>query len=290
MEEAPAQASTATPKLRWETSLTEHVRGLALSPDGEYLAATTEKGVALLATSGQLLWEKDYSAISRWISYPKYQGAIPPLVVVPKGQWMAVAGDSGYRYVWVLDKQGRKQWYVKTTGTPQALAVTRKGDLLAIGTAAGHICLVSPQGKVLGDIEVRGVVGGLNWARQVMGGLAFSEDGTHLLITWGIGTVGLLSRAGKIMFAREPGGLTVMTLSMSRDLRWFLMVKKLSYSPLPERIELISQTGESLWEKELYGAEALISPDGSYIVAAGWLKPFGELAEGDLPRLLILDR
>lgn len=265
--EAQTPSSTAAPQLQWEKRLAGRVRNFEFSSDGRYLAALTDKGIALLETSGRLLWELPYSSISPWIRETDIFSTTT-VAVAPKGQWVAVGGTINYRYVWVLDKRGRKQWYVKTTGTPQALAITRQGDLLAIGTAGGHVYLVSLHGKVLTDVKLA-KLGEI----VIISALSFSADDAVLRTTRGVGIVALLNRHGKVVWKRDGAWLTV---TASRGRHWFIVTDNWRGVPLYDEpvdtVTLFSEDGKEVWRKSLHFVEALIAPDGSYVVVAGALQ------------------
>ena len=57
------------------------------------------------------------------------------MALSPSCERVAMAGDSGYRYVWVAgrDTEGKVH---QTVGTPLAVAFDLSGDYLAISTGA----------------------------------------------------------------------------------------------------------------------------------------------------------
>ena len=216
----------------WEQIVRGRIQQIAISPDRQYLLSNTEISVALLNASGNLLWEKEHTAISQW-----YRSYAPVTVAVaPNGRRLAVAGTEGYRCVWELDRSGRKRWFIKTIGTPEAMAFSHKGDLLAIATAKGHIYFVDNSGKVLMEIQYGGV------PRK----LKFSEDDEYLLTTETMGSAVLLTRTGEIVWQQHGAYMKILTNSM---FTWFLISETPMHGPIWINQTLLSRKGNFLWSE-----------------------------------------
>ncbi|MDM8559560.1 hypothetical protein [Candidatus Parabeggiatoa sp. HSG14] len=96
---------------------------VALSSDGQFLAAAGEKGTLALfdANSHQLIQ-----------NLQKHTGDISAVIFHPQGQWLASAGDDKQIILWSLsDKEPIRKW--KTPESILALAVNSNGTILASG-------------------------------------------------------------------------------------------------------------------------------------------------------------
>jgi len=247
------QSPSSPPRLIWRQPLAGEARlPLVISPDEHYAVALTDKELALLETqTGKLLWQQNFTTINRWMR------KVEAVAVAPDARWLAIAGSTDYRYVWALDKQGRRKWHVPLKSTPQALAISNCGDRLAIGTAGGTISIVNDQGKLLQHV---------NFDNAIIEGLRFSEDDKKLITTRGWFQLGVLNSAGEVLWKRTG---CILSLSASRDYQHFAVVDEINHSS-DETLSLYSFNGKTVWTKKLSGSRAFILGDGSRTLVSGW--------------------
>jgi len=184
--------------LSWERELSGKVINLDVSSDGQCVAVTTTTGIALLRTNNELVWERPF--LNQWmaasINTPVERR---PVAVAPRCRWVAVAGASNYRYVWLFGVHGQARAHIATPGTPEALAISHRGDVLAIGTAAGHLLFVNPRGVVQRDVTLSDRLPVLD----IFDRLQCSPDDVLLLTTWAGGTTALFTRQGEPIWTRQ---------------------------------------------------------------------------------------
>ena len=181
-----------------------------VAPDGACMAVATSQGLAVLDKTGKPVWERAY--VNRWLA-----AEVGPIAVSPGCHWLAVAGRSGYRYVWFLGPGGRPYAHARIThGTPTALTINHRGDTLAVGTGAGHLLLMDAQGAIRKDITF-----GHRWVGR-LDGLKYSADDALLLTTETWLTAGLLNADGVPLWTRALGALN--TIYPNDDWTSFLVV------------------------------------------------------------------
>jgi hypothetical protein len=264
--------------LLWERKLDAKIERVVPSADGRCLAVATDSGVTVLDNSGRELWSREYRSISPWLKPEtlQFQHRSEVLAVAPHCSWIALAGDSSYRYVWIVGKHLSRSFQPK--GTPEAVAVSHKGDLVAVGTASDHIYLLDPRAQLLKDVSCD---------LCISSGLLFSPDDALLAVTEGWGA-GLYARDGRTLW-RDGYWLDV-----NRDFQWFAATECPAHGPGACRVDLLSRDGKPGWTRALWDARARVAPDGSFIVAEGIPTNENEDKEGWEPErpmhILVLNR
>jgi hypothetical protein len=275
--------SQATPEvaLNWARSLGREVIGVDVSPDGKCLAVATTMGLAVLEANGTLVWERPF--VNRWLaaSTREWWGA-QALAVAPRCRWLAVAGAPGYRYVWLLNSRGEPSAHIATPGTPRALAISHRGDVLGIGTAAGHLLLVNAQGAVRRDVTLSG---GLD----IIDGLKFSPNDALLLTTVAGGTAALFTKNGDPIWTRRL--MYWMTTEVSDDWERFLIVGLPGHGVMIGDVEIVARDGRTLWKRGVLNPKASMSADGrTFIVSSSEPESEEEKESANLLPRTVLDR
>jgi WD40 repeat protein len=151
--------------------------GVAISPDGHWLAAAGERGTLALfdresGTLRQKLLGHDAKAGDT--------GSVFSVVFHPKQPWLYSAGDDGQIIRWAVPQAGQaarelQRWTGKDLGAVYALALTPDGQVLASGHTDGSIRLWQADSGAL----LR-VLAGHRESISMQNGLAFSPDGLRL--------------------------------------------------------------------------------------------------------------
>jgi hypothetical protein len=172
-------------------AISENARCAAIAGDGE---------VEVLDAAGQSLWKWTYHKLNRFI-------VAGPLAVSPNCDAIALAGDSGYKKVWLADQRGRAI-PLTISSTPLGVAFDRHGELLAVGTGGSSILLFNKAGKQLWKrtFEPRCCLPDL---------MSFSDDNRYILIR--DGGSGLLRTDGSVVWTGMSNGMNA-----SRDLHTFV--------------------------------------------------------------------
>ena len=183
-KDAPVAAPEFAPA--WSRSyptLKEQRVSLALSDGARCTAIAGGGEVEVLDAAGHSLWKWNYRATNRFI-------VAGPVAVSPGCDAIALAGDSGYKKVWLADLSGRAM-PLTISSTPLGVAFDRRGELLAVGTGGGSILLFGKTGKLL-------------WKRTFVPPcylpeqMSFSSDNRYLLIR--AGGSGVLRTDGSVVF------------------------------------------------------------------------------------------
>jgi len=253
---APAHPPPQTFRLSWEREIPGAFQSASLSAGEDCIVVTTDAGVSVLNVNGSLRWQRIFSGINPWMTATS--------AAAPAGcEWVAVVGDSSYKYVWVMERKGPIHFF-RTQGTPEGVAVSHHGDRIAVGTADEHLYLLDPQAGLLFDRE-----SGYAYS------LAFSKTDSHLIVTYG--RAGLYTRDGEPVWIAEVGD----TLSASTELKWFLVSGQPNHGPGIGRIALLDQNGKVVWSREGNEPMGLIAPDGSSFVVTDRVCPPPEVCYGE---------
>jgi hypothetical protein len=256
-------AASASPQdtpeavLLWERELSGKVINLDVSSDGQCVAVTTTTGIALLRTNGQLLWERPF--LNQWMAASINTARQRPLAVAPRCRWVAVAGASNYRYVWLFGPRGQARAHIATPGTPEALAITHHGDILGIGTAAGHLLLANSNGVVQRDVTLAD-------RSNIFDRLRFSPDDALLLTTVAGGTAALFTKGGETIWSRQL--MYWMTTEVSDDWERFLIVGLPGHGVMIGWVEIVARDGRTLWKRYVLNPIARMSADGRRFVVS----------------------
>jgi hypothetical protein len=248
-------AGTGPP--RWMVTLPGEVASLAMSPDGRCVAALwgerfAASTVSVFAANGERLWEKRLKDINPWLQAEHVSAA-------PGCEWVVVSGTSSYKYVWAITRKGSR-WHLGTSGTPEGVGISHAGDLVVVGTAAGHLYLVSDSGRTLREVD-------LGW--EITGSVRFSPDDRHFIANRG----GLLDRQGKRLWEGEVG---YGRFEMSRDLSRFVLTWEAPHGPAIGSVTLLDGAGNTLWYDVRCYIEAMLAEDGSHLFVRGGTSPEDE--------------
>ncbi len=227
------------PHLAWEKSW-DRITTAALTSTGSCIAVVTPTAATALDSRGQELWTWNFGA--RPIVASR-------IAISPQCDWAALAGDSGYRYVWIIHRDGTGK-FLKIDGTPLGVAINHAGNRLAIGTGKSEVWLVSPDGA-------------LQWRERVCclaEEFAFSEDDATLAILRS-GT-GIMTASGKMVWS---SGLNEM--KTSRDFKTFVGSFAPPHGAGFRGIRLLDANGKELWEKFSGNSVSVLSPDGTVVAA-----------------------
>ena len=226
----------------WTKSYPKPV-SVAVSENGRCVAIAGGGTLDVLDNSGGLLWQWNYSQTSRYI----IAGA---MAISPSCDAIALAGDPGYRYTWLVRRDGRKRW-LHTTSTPLSVTFDHRGGLLAVGTGGSDVLLFTTAGELRWKTTLK-----CCFVEQ----LAFSEDNRFILVAgWGIG---VLRIDGSVVWNAWEDGM-----NWARDLRTFVAWDEPHHGPGIGRIVALDEAGRPLWDKLASWVGAVVSPGGDKIVA-----------------------
>ena len=100
------------------------------------IAVATSTTVYAVSAAGESMWSWNYRRSSRFLNDGReYSSA--PLALSTSCDRVALAGDSGYKYVWVAGRDIEAK-SIPTVGTPLMTAFSLDGDFLAISTGASR--------------------------------------------------------------------------------------------------------------------------------------------------------
>ncbi len=216
-------------------------------PDGpaSCMAVADATKVSVRALDGRELWQWSYAKGSRYIA--------PAAIAVSQAcDAVALVGDSGYKYSWVVRKTGRAA-AVSGSGTPLSAAFDTTGTRVAIGTAAGRVLLVGADAQRLWTTDV-------SEHAPIVRGLRFSSHG-NVVITDGGAVV--VDTSGRVVWGQWATG-TALARNHSRMVAW----QQPPHGPGYGVVQLVDMTsGKELWLKPVYSGapEALLSRDGSLV-------------------------
>jgi hypothetical protein len=238
-------------RLAWKHSFDGTIQGISADSGADCFAVLTNRDLSVWTYAGELRWRRDFAALGRWFRASK-------VAVAPSCDLAVVVGDSSYHYGWIFRRDGSRRHFA-TPGTPLAVAIAPAGDLIAVGTAAGRLSLVSPKGASVATRKVEGILNALE----------FSADG-HLLVTDNIMGPGIYSQTGEPVWSAEG-----WWLSTSADL-----AGKVSWRVPPHfsslgQVTFYGPDGQEAWGRAVYNPEARISRDGTAVAIVGLLDEGG---------------
>ena len=265
-----AGASAQEPALAWTLRVPD-ARGKApfvqSSGNDRCAAVVTATTVHVISMTGEELWSWSYRRSSRFLK-TRVPFAPEPMALSPTCDRVAMAGDSGYRYVWVAGRDIEAKAF-QTVGTPLAVAFDVSGDYVAVSTGAsrGYLLTRTLEPHWTGhfrDFPIR-------WPEQVV------ADATRPgLITFTMGNVDML-------LAAFPWGRYVSD-SVSTDGQWRVVKQSpwdrrdqwqmlVFYGPeghaFHGRWEKFSERARPRWSKPIGCLGAKITPDGEFVIAIG---------------------
>jgi len=219
---------------------------VALS-DGARCVGVAGKGVVeVLNSSGAPMWSWNYGAINRFIT----PGA---LAISPGCDKIALAGDSGYKYVWFADRKSHARG-VPVVGTPLSLAFDRSGQLVAVGTGASTMFLFTSAGSLKWKVPLQ------KTGYCLVTGMSFSKDNRFILIR--NGCAGVVSLDGAVIWTRWDDGMNA-----AEDLQTFVAWWEPNHGPGIPILSVLDASGKELWSRYLGVLGGVISPSGDKISA-----------------------
>ena len=220
---------------------------VTISENGRCAAVAANGTLEVINSTGRTTWRWDYGQINRFIT----PGT---LAISPFCDAIAMAGNSGYKYTWVADRQGHSA-YVRTASTPLAVTFDHEGKFVAIGTGGEDVLLITRRGK-------------LKWKRTLeqgwglVGQLSFSSDNRSILVRGGY-LVGALDLDGGIVWSNTG----LIRMSAARDLQTFVGWFQPGHGTSHGIVVALDRAGKELWTKDSQDPGAVISPSGDRIVA-----------------------
>jgi hypothetical protein len=231
----------------WELNLGKPINGIALSSRGSCVAIATDDEVDVRDRTGHSVWKWNFRSTNRYI-------VANNVAVSPSCDMVAFNGDPSYRYTWISYRDGRRI-PLRSKATPLGLAISHRGNLVAVGTGGGALSLYSADGK-------------LRWKRVLMNGyfiaadLSFSEDDGAIVSQM---ASAIVSINGDIKWANPSSG----NMHAARDLKTFVVSGQPGHGPGIGYIIALDQDGKKLWSKFSSSPEPAISPSGDKI--ASWV-------------------
>ena len=207
-----ASASAQEPNLAWTLRVpdAQGKQPFVQSTSNDRCAAVvTATTVHVISMNGEVMWSWNYRRSSRFLkSRVPYAGE--PMALSPSCDRVAMAGDPGYRYVWVAGRDTEAK-STQTVGTPLALAFDLSGDYLAISTGAarGYLMTRDLEPHWIGhlrDFPIR-------WPEQVLaepvraGRIGFTKGSVDALLAvppWGLWVGDSVSANGQWRVLEQP--------------------------------------------------------------------------------------
>jgi len=272
----------------WTTTIAGDIMSAAIAADGSCVAVVSQQPapgrIVLFDRGGLRAW--DFS-LPQVITYP--------VAVAPGCAFVAfeASRDADLRTSLPRGTVGLKRregppLAIAVDGRPSSIAISRAGDLIAIGTEGRtNIFLASPDGRVVRALQRFSAT-----APQV----SFSADDGFIVISGWYG-VGVITRAGESVWGPWPmSGQAKRSdwrrIDASRDLQWFAAEQGPMHGPDAGSFALLSSGGEVAWQgPPVWAADARVAPDGSYFVAVGRERRQGaEIDDGAPARVTVMDR
>lgn len=236
----------AAPSRAWELLLPSGVVDWAFSPGEDCLAVAVTDRIVILDTTGTIRWEIPFSRLGRWADVGRVAAG-------PGCDLVVAGGTASSRYVWLVTRSTVRS--ARTRGTPSGLAVTHDGRLVAIGTAAGVLYLVSPDGRVISTRR---------FSSPILDELLFSPDDRLIGLTRG-SPVGVVSVDSGVVWTEDLGGTLSPNAAWDRFVTWW---EPPHFSTLGV-VALLDQDGTTRWTLPVHYPSAALAPDGSYAVVVG---------------------
>lgn len=238
-----AKWTKSYPRLRPDSTL-GNLTSIALSDNARCLGLAGGGEVDVLSSSGDVLWRWNYRTINRFV-------VAGPLAVSASCNAFALAGDSGYKNVWIVQRRG-KAIPIHFSATPLGVTFDRRGQTVAVGTGGGSVHLFRLDGKLVW----KGQCGPVCFAAQ----LSFSKDNRYLLVHgWGTAVLNIDGSP-----ALDIGG---DGMDASPDLRTFVIWNDPHHGPGFGSVAAFDRSGKELWRKYSLGGSGLVFPSGDKILA-----------------------
>lgn len=230
----------------WEYPVGSDIYSIALSSNGEYLAAGGFNSLLYLFNqSGMVLWK--YGESDHILN-----NTVSNVAISRNGSTIAASCDDGYQYIFSRD--GKVLSKNKKEGDGWGMALTGDGAFIAQGYYDGKVFLTTVNGTRV-------------WISAINGGIqdiAISRDGSRIVAGNGNGTIVLLDRSGKILwhYAAGKGNIAV---AISDD------GKYIAARGGNSDIYFLNSDGVVIWKYDpravAFGWDVSLSGDGTLLVA-----------------------
>jgi hypothetical protein len=198
----------------------------------------------VLRPSGEIWWSWPYRKISRFID--------PQAAAVSHAcDAIAIPGQPGYKYTWIVDRGGRAV-SVSTTSVPAGAAFDRTGNLVAIGSFGGTLELVTRAGTLQWKRDVKDA--------RILRDLQFTDDNRHIVSTGWAGPA-VVEVDGTVVW----GGLA-NRMAFSRDLTTFVFGNEPNHGPGYSSFEVTDRHQKTLFSR-LGSTETYVSATGDRVLA-----------------------
>jgi len=222
------------------------VSGAALSAEGRCVAIATPTFVAVADKSARELWRWNFKEGNRFIVVSK-------IAVAPKCDWIAFAGDAGYRYIWIVHRGG-KRIPVKTEGTPLAVEISHNGTLVAVGTGAGLVYLHGADGTLRWKTSI---------GRPPVQEVSIAENDSAVMVR-SLGQT-VISISGKVQWSGGVWG--VGSSRPSKDFKAAVAWGEPPHGPGIGTVALLDANGKTVWTRYASYPAAIISSAGDKVIA-----------------------
>ena len=230
----------------------DRINNFAASPDGGWVAAAGDLGLAVWSRKGELLWSRDWWKTSRHTAH---------LAALDTDTLLSVEGTQLTAHEAATGKQ---RWQVRhSAGECIRVVVSPDGKTCAVQASDGRVHVVR-QGKVLATIAGNATVKNLRHAGNSGTGLAFGVNGVAL------------SPDGRMVAVAAGNHLKLY--SVADGLRWVLPADDMLHSPR------FSADGKRLAVGSSLGSLYVMSAEGDLLLERdlGALPVPAFLPDGDL--------
>jgi hypothetical protein len=188
------------------------------------------------------------------------------------------------------DAHGKVLWRQQTLLIGNDLALSPRGNRIAISGYPGLLVLDVASGKVLGGYHAPAVAVAAAGKRPLMTGIAWSDDSQLVAAGWADNYPANDKDVARLpAVVLDAGGKVLRELAVAGD------VMGAAFAPGSETLLLgadqltaiNAQSGAVLWQSPLKGVQAFaFAPDGKTAVAGGWGQTAGvvDLADGKIVR------
>jgi len=259
----PATGQESSDDPIWESGVGDRVMAAALSPDGLYGAATTERMVYLYSQNGTTLW-----------SYPVSGGR--SVAVSSGGERIAAGGD----HLLLFDRNGSVIWRYRSDSRIQDIAITADGRTICTGADTGLLVFSLDDGETTPDVS------GSFDANDPIRSVSIDSDGAGIVAGADSGNVYFLGADGRLLWNYRTGDNGIH-VAISRD------GSTIAAASTGQTVYLLNRNGRLLWKSSMPRAitDVSISGDGSRLVLAdGGISMLNRGGPGDRGRIDIRRR
>jgi hypothetical protein len=214
----------------------------ALSPNARCAAIAHSGLVTVFDIDGAERWSWNYAEVSRYISPTT-------LALAPSCDAVAVVGDAGYKFTWLVRRHGGAR-PLHTTSTPLSAAFDSESKHLAVGTGGNTVQLHALDGRSIWKSVLSG-------GCCIVSNISFSADDRFILLR--DGGPGLLTRDGDLTWSAFG-----QHMSASTDLQTFVTWAVPPHGPGPGHVGVLDHAGSSLWSAIMPTSDA-----GAAVSASG---------------------